>query len=326
MKIASYAFILSLSFLFSHAALALDLPIAQVRKIVISGNAANVEFVGDAKAKALQIQFSAEAQNVFEVSQSDGVIEIRATDLKDKETFGKTSAGARTISVRGPARPVELHLMQGKVTANAWQDALSAVVQKGDFISRSGDGALSVSVQKGLIDVQKHRGKVTVDTYAASTVLKTIDGDLRVENFSGEATIDTVNGNLLVKVGSGTAKVINSVGTLDFETVKGTLTSQAFKGRVEGEVDEGNVTIVLGTAADIHVKSQTGRVSVTGAEKVGAYVNATAQGGDIFGPSYLKVAREGNLKLLKGRFRGGAAGASGGAIVVKSQEGSIFLK
>lgn len=326
MKIASYTLISALIFSFSNAALALEVPAAQVRKIVISGNAANIEFVGDAKAKAVQVNFSAEAQSIFEVSQSDGVIEIRASDLKDKENFGKTAAGSRLISVRGPSRPVELHVMQGKITANAWADSLNAVVQKGDFISRGGDGALGVSVQKGLIDVQKHRGKVTVDTYAAGTVLKTIEGDLKVENFSGEATLDGINGNLLVKVGSGSAKVTNSGGTLDFETVKGTLTSQGFKGRVEGEVDEGNVTIVVGPAADIHVKSQTGRVSVTGAEKVGAYVNASTQGGDIFGPSYLKVARERNLKLLKGRFRGGAAGTSGGAIVVKSQEGSIFLK
>lgn len=326
MKFASYVLVLALGFSFSNAALAVELPLAQVRKIVISGNAANVDFVSDAKAKTLQINFSADAQNIFEISQSDGVVEIRANDLKDKEAFGKTLAGNRSISIRGPARPVELHLMQGKVIANGWQDSISAVMQKGDFVSRGGEGVLNISVQKGLIDVQKHRGKVTADTYAASTVLKAIEGDLRVDNFSGEATIDSVNGNVLVKVGSGSAKVTNSGGTLDFEAVRGALTSQGFKGRVEGEVDEGNVTIVIGTAADIHVKSQTGRVSVSGAEKVGAYVNATTQGGDIFGPGYLKVAREGNFKLLKGRFRGGAAGTSGGAVVVKSQDGSIFLK
>ncbi len=320
MKIAS--FVLSL-LVCPMAAVAVEVPAAEIRKIFIVGNAANVDFTGDAKLKVFQINLSTDAQAVFDISNRDGIIEIRGNDLKNKETFGKSAAANRGISIRGPSRPADVHLMQGKVTASGWQETIFAVLQKGDFLARAGEGALNIHLQKGQIEVHKHRGKVTVDTYSANTVLKAIEGDLKVENFAGDSAIDSVSGNMAIKVGTGGAKVSNSGGTLDFEAVKGTVSSQGFKGRVEGEVGEGNAVIAIGQSADIRVKSQSGKVTVTGAEKVGAFLNASTQGGDIFGPSYMKVTREGALKYLKGRTRGGT---NGGAVVVKSQDGTIFLK
>ena len=98
---------------------------------------------------------------------------------------------------------------------------------------------------------------------------------------------------------------------------------QAFQGRLEGQNQEGTVTIQMAMDSEVDVKAKAGKVNITPPAASGASVNLFTVDGEIFVPKELKVNRLSSEKSVRGRLRGEA---QRGSIVVRSQEATILVK
>lgn len=300
-----------------------DFPLRGNERILISVPEAVLSVQTNPAMKTMRISMVDGAQEDYQVTFTDGVIDIRSKEASSKENFGRWMAKKRIIEIQGPSLPLEVHLFDGQVNLQKWSKETLLHVQKGRVVVKDSLGTTKIHSQSGEIQVLDHQGRVEVDTYKANVLVRGLLGDADLENFLGETTVEKGKGFISVNQGQGSAKILSSSGTLQFELVKGILNSQNFSGRVEGQTQEGPVNIQLANDGEVNVRSQSGRVTIQSSASSGAALNLTTIDGDIIGPNYLKVGRDGFQKTLRGRLKGDN---QKGSIVVRSQDGAIILR
>lgn len=320
---AAFAKAILLLFVTTQAfAAALDFPVQGREKILISVPDAVITFQATA-SKVLRVNLVDAAADDY-VAGNDGTnIQIRPKDAVTKENFGQWAPKKRVIEIQGPALPVEIHAFEGQIQLNKWAREALIHVQKGRITSKEGSASLQLHSQNGDILVQDHQGRVEVDAYKSNVVIRSLTGDADIENFSGDTLIEKTKGFLSLNQGQGPTKILASSGTVQFEVTKGVLNIQNFQGRVEGQTQEGPVTVGIAPDSEVSLKSKSGRVTVQAPPDSGASLNLTTQEGEITVPAYLKVNRDGSQKSLRARLKGEA---QKGSIFVRSQEGSIIIR
>jgi DUF4097 and DUF4098 domain-containing protein YvlB len=271
----------------------------------------------------LKIGLGDAANEEYVVVNDGNVLQIRSREPIAKENFGQYPAKKRTIEISGASVPLELHAFEAQVQLTSWASAALLHIQRGKIIAKDGTASLTAHSQTGEISILNHQGPVAVDAYKSNVTLRDLTGDGDIDNFSGETLIDKAKGFLSLTQGAGTTKVLASTGTLQFEVVKGVMSIQKFQGRVEGQTQEGPVTVIMAPETEVNLKAQSGRVTVDAPHDSGAALNLVTQEGDIYVPNYLKVNRDGSQKTLRAHLKGDSAK---GSIFIRSQEGSIFIR
>jgi len=302
--------------------LAVEISVRGTDKILISVPEAVMNFQAT-NSKTLRINLADAAAEDYVLTNEGGVYQIRPKDPVAKENFGQWTPKKRLIEVQGPAVPLEIHAFDGQIQLTKWSKEALIHVQKGRVVSKEGSGGILLHSQSGEIQVLDHQGRVEVDAYKANVTIRNLNGDANIENFSGETVIDKAKGFLSFNQGQGVTKILASSGTVQFEVIKGVLNIQNFQGRVEGQTQDGPVTVTMAPEGEVSLKSQSGRVTVQAPKESGAALNLTTQEGDIVVPNYLKVNREGSQKSLRARLKGDA---QKGSIFVRSQAGSIIIR
>lgn len=302
---------------------ALEVPVKGVEKILISVPEAVINLQGNPQAKTLRLNLGEAAADDYTVSSDGGVMQILPKEAATKENFGQFTPKKRVIEISGPSIPVDIHAFEGQIQLTKWSREALIHVQKGRIVSREGTASLLLHSQNGEIQVLDHQGRLDVDAYKSAIIVKDLTGDADIENFAGETNVERAKGFLSLNQGQGSTKVTASSGTVQFELTKGVLNIQNFQGRVEGQTQEGPVTVGMAAETEVSLKSQSGRVTVQAAANSGASLNLTTQEGEITVPSYLKVNRDGSQKSLRARLKGES---QKGSVMIRSQEGSIIIR
>jgi hypothetical protein len=326
------AFILGLFLAQNSFAATFDVPVKEGDRLVIKGLEAQVQLVSQPGA-ALRVSGVEEdrVEGGYTVEKKGNVIQISMVEPSGKRNWmaqvskpsNPLSAQVRKIEITGVNIPAEIHLRSGVVTAQRWGKDLKATLIQGRFTSLGGKGTLQVSLQKGDVNIQEHTGKVVSDVYSGNVALKDITGDVETSLFSGVLGAEKLKGFSELTIQQATAKVNQSVGTLQFENGKGSLTVQGQQGRIEGQNAEGNVSITMNLDSEVDVRGKAGRVTVQSAANSGATVNLFTVDGDIFVPKELRVVKLSSEKSVRGKLRGESAR---GNIFVRGQETSIVVK
>lgn len=312
--------------LFSGAAIAANYEVALKgnEKILVNVPQAVLQITANPSLKTVKVQLSGQAQSDYVVDSEAGRIEIKKKESLSKEVFANYKPeGKFQIDIQAPSVPLEIHMFDGQVNLTKWSKEALVQVQKGKMVFRDGNGSLAIHSLGGDISIFNHQGRLDLDAYKVQLNIKELAGDANIENFAGDSSVTGAKGFISISQNQGSSKVTESSGTLKFDIGKSTLSSQGFSGRVEGQTQEGPVNVVMASETEVNVKSQSARVTIHSAKGSGASVHLSSVEGDISGPSYLKLSRDGGQKSLRGRLNGDV---QKGSISVRSQEGSIVLR
>jgi len=310
-------------------AVGFEVPLKEGDTLLLKGFEAQVQITAQPGANGLKI-FGPEQnqkEGAYVIEKKGHQIEIHINEYENKKEWTtlipKASTQMRKIEISGPPIPVEVHLFGGSVTSTRWSKEMKVSLTTGRFLSTGGSGSLQVYLQKGDITVTDHNGKVVADSYAGNMTLKNIQGDVEASLFSGLLQIEKAHGFLTLSTQQATGKLSQSSGSVQFENGKGNLNIQTFQGRIEGQSNDGNVTVAMGADSEVDIKAKAGRINVHAPPNSGASVNLQTVDGDIFVPTELRVNVLSSEKNVRGRLHGEA---QGGSIVVRNQEGSIVVK
>lgn len=312
----------------AQAILAFEVAPQDIERIVVVGLGAQVQLTGQPAATKLRVTGIDEANEPgqFALERKDRVLFIKMQEYSDKKEWKEALVKApknKPIEFIGAPVPVEIQLREGQVNSHKWSKELKISLGKGKVTSVGGSASLSIQLQNGDASVQDQSAKLVADVYKGNLNVRNLQGDLEGSVFSGTMNIEKSKGFMLVTTTQATAKVLQSSGTLQFENVKGSLVTQQFKGRVDGQTGVGSVSLGILPDTDVHLKSQSGRVSVQTAPGSGAMLNLVSAEGDIQVPGELRVQRSATEKSVRGRMRGKV---QKGSIMVRSQEGNILVK
>ncbi|HEX7675785.1 MAG TPA: DUF4097 family beta strand repeat-containing protein [Bdellovibrio sp.] len=304
-------------------------PVQDGDRLVLKGLEAQVQLVAIPGSNAVKITGAEETggEGQYVVSKKDNIIEVRMNEYDGKKAWmnivPKAASQMKKIEISGLSLPTEIQLRGGSVVAQKWSKDLKVSLTNGRVSSLGGSGSLQIYVQKGDVNVSDHTGRVNADTYAGNMTLKNIQGDVDASLFTGPLLVEKVHGFSAITSQMGPAKIIQGTGTLQFENGKGGLHVQGFQGRVDGQNQEGNVTVQMAMDSEVDIKSKSGRVQVQAPASSGASVNLFTVEGDIFVPNELRVNKLSSEKNVRGRLRGEG---QRGSIFVRSQDGSIIVK
>ncbi len=304
-------------------------PVQEGDRLVLKGLEAQVQLVAIPGSNAVKVSGIDETsgEGAYVISKKDNIIEVRMNEYDGKKAWmnilPKATTQMKKIEISGLPLPAEIQLRGGSVVAQKWSKDLKVSVTQGRVSSLNGAGALQIYVQKGDVNVQDHTGKVNADAYAGSMTLKNIQGDVDASLFTGPLLVEKVRGFSSLTSQIGPAKVVQGTGTLQFENGKGGLNIQGFQGRVDGQNQEGSVTVQMVLDSEIDIKSKAGRIQVQSPAGSGASVNLFTVEGDIFVPNELRVNKLSSEKSVRGRLRGEG---QRGSIFVRSQDGAIIVK
>lgn len=305
-----------------------EVPVAEGDRLVLKGLEAQVQVVGQV-GNSLKVAGVEESgtEGVFVVTKKNNIIEVKMNEYGGKRSWlnilGKAPAQMKKIEIWGPSIPTEIQLRGGSVVLQKWSKDLKVSVTQGRVSSIGGAGSLQIYVQKGDVNVQDHTGKVEADSYTGTMSLKNIQGDVDASLFAGQLNIEKVRGFLSLTTQQSNSKVNMSSGTIQFENGKGSLNIQAFQGRMEGQNQEGAVTIAMALDSEVDIKTKSGKVSIQAPPASGATLNLMTTEGEILVPSEFKVNKLSAEKSVRGRLRGDA---QRGSIFVRSQDGTISVK
>lgn len=305
-----------------------EIPVTKGDRLVLKGFEAQVQLVGQggASLKINGVEANA-AEGVYSVSKRDNLIEIKMNELPGKKTWmealPRASSYLKRIEISGEPIPAEIHLRGGTVLAQKWSRDLKMSMTQGRVNISNGAGALSITVQKGDITVADHNGAVMTDSYLGNTALRNIQGDVNATQFSGQLQSEKVRGVMTLATQQASSKINQGSGTLQFENGKGAFSVIGFQGRVEGQNQEGIVSVNLPLEGEVDVRSKSGRVSIQLPPGSGASLNLLTTEGEIVVPGELKVLRQSAEKSVRGRLRGDAQKAS---VFVRTQDGTISVK
>jgi hypothetical protein len=329
---SALVFVLLISSIFSahraEASLAVEVAPQDIEHIVVVGLGAHVQLIGQPTAQKLRIsgidEMSESGQFVLE--RKDRVLFIKMQEYSDKREWKDALSKApkkKVLEFVGASIPVEIQLREGQVNSQKWSKELKISLVKGKVTSLGGTASLSIQLQNGEVSVQDQTAKLIADVYKGQLMVRNLQGDLDGSVFSGTMNIEKSKGFLSINTTQSAAKVLQSSGTLQFENIKGSVVTQQFVGRIDGQTSEGAVSLGILPDTDVHVKSNTGRVSVLTVAGSGALLNLLSTDGEISVPGELKVNKSTTEKTVRGRLRGGE---QKGNIVVRSQEGNIHVK
>ncbi|WP_413612193.1 DUF4097 family beta strand repeat-containing protein [Bdellovibrio sp. HCB-110] len=329
----------AISFILAHLlfnpvmAATYEVPVAEGDRLVLKGLEAHLQISGQVGGQSvgnsLKVSGVEESgtEGVFVVTKKDNIIEVKMNEYSGKRSWlnilPKASSQMKKIEIWGPSIPTEIQLRGGSVVAQKWSKDLKVSLTQGRVNSLSGAGSLQVYVQKGDVNIQDHTGKVEADSYNGSMALKNIQGDVDASLFAGQLNIEKVRGFLSLSTQQSNSKVNMSSGTIQFENGKGSLNIQTFQGRMEGQNQEGAVTIAMALDSEVDVKTKSGKVSVQAPPSSGASLNLLTTEGEILVPSEIKVTKLSAEKSVRARLRGDA---QRGSIFVRSQDGTISVK
>ncbi|HWU43960.1 MAG TPA: hypothetical protein VN132_11000 [Bdellovibrio sp.] len=313
----------------SSMAASFAVPVQEGDRLVLKGLDAQVQLVGIPGGNGLKVSGIEEnsSEGAYVVSKKDHIIEIRMNEYDGKKAWmnilPKASSQMRKIEISGVSVPADIHLRGGSVVAQKWSKDLKVSLTHGRVSSTDGSGFLRAYVQKGDISIQDHTGRVNADTYAGSMSLKNIQGDVDASLFTGPLLAEKVRGFCALNSQIGPAKVLQGTGTLQFENGKGGFNISGFQGRIDGQNQEGSVSLQMALDSEVDIKSKAGRIQVQAPPSSGASVNLLTIDGDIFVPNELRVNKLSSEKSVRGRLRGEG---QRGSIFVRSQDGSIVVK
>lgn len=234
---------------------------------------------------------------------------------------GATKAAVPKVDVQIPAVMLDVHLVEGQVTAAKWTKPLLIDVQKGKIIAKENRSLLSVQLGQGQIHVQDHQGALNLDVFKADVTIANHQGALEFSGLQSEIGIEKTNGNLRLQLYQGGIQLKQSAGSLQFQAGKASLGVAGFKGRIEGTSEEGPMNIQLLPETEAHLKSGLGRVVLDG-KNSGSYLALRAEEGEISGLKNMKASKDRGAQVLRGRLRG----EDGGRVEVVTAKGNIFVK
>jgi hypothetical protein len=313
----------------AKAALAFDIAPQEIDRIVVVGLEAQVSLQGQANAAKLRVNGIGETSEPgqFVLEKRERILYIRMQEYSDKkewkEALARPIAKRKNLDFAGAPIPMEIQLRDGHVNAQKWNKEIKIALVKGRVVSSGGTASLAVQIQNGDAIVHDQTSKLSADIYKGQLQVKNLQGDLDGSVFTGGLNVEKSKGFLQISTGQAAAKIIQSSGTLQFENVKGTVITQQFAGRVDGQTAEGGVNLSISPDTDVHVKSNSGRVTVQTASGSGAMLNLTTADGEITAPNEIHITRSATEKTVRGRLRGGE---QKGTITVRSQEGNIIIK
>lgn len=297
-------------------------------RLVLKGLDAQVQLVaqGGNSLKVSGLDVSG-GEGAFVLEKKDNLIEIRMNEFNGRKTWlnllPKASSQVKKIEISGAALPTEIHLHGGSVVAQKWNKDLKVSMTQGRVAALNGAGSVQIYLQKGEVSVLDHVGKVSADSYSGNMALRNIQGDVEASLFAGQMQVEKVRGFLTLSAPQSAAKVNQGNGTLQFESGKGSLIVQGFQGRIEGQSQDGPVSVTMPLDSEVDIKTKSGKVTVQTPAGSGATLNLMTVEGEISVPSELRVTKLSAEKSVRGRLRGDAPR---GSVFVRSQEGTISVK
>ncbi len=297
-------------------------------RLVIRGLEAQIQLIGQ-PGKSLKISGVNESDSAgsYIVEKKNNIIEIKMNEYDSKRDWmnilPQAGKNAKKIEISGLPIATEIQLKSGSVVAQKWSKDLKVNMTQGRFSSTDGSGSLKVYVQKGEVRITNHKGRVSTDSYSGIQNLKNINGDVEASQFAGQFVAEKTEGFFSLTTQQGTAKVSQGVGTLRFDNGKGAFSVEQFKGRLEGETQEGAVNIKMTLDSEVDVKAKAGKVTVQTPANSGVRLNLLTTEGEIYAPKGIYVNKLPTEKNVRQRMRGDA---QRGSIFVRSQEGTILVK
>lgn len=292
-------------------------------KLIIILPEAQISFTESTASSKVKVSFN---ENEMVLTKKENNYELRLREGQKEAGDQKVNNAKRPVEVVGPSLPIEVHLNEGTVQLEHWSKEVLVDIQKGKVSAKNNKAPLAVQLRKGEILVSEHQGSLTIDSYAGNVFIRNLNGNLDLDNFSGESNLEKSKGRFEIRQTTGGVKVTQSAGNLQFELGRASLSSNLFSGRVEGQSQEGAITVNMAANSEVNLKTQVGRVTVQTVP--GIFLNLHTQEGEIFGPKYLTLQREGMAKSLKGRMLGVGAttAAVKGNVYIRTQEGAIIVK
>lgn len=184
--------------------------------------------------------------------------------------------------------PVEIFTINGDVTVSEWSSDQVEVIytitcdseEELDFItvecntssgiicevdydsawegSHSGSVDFVVQIPSDIdleIELASVNGNVSIDGGKGEALLEVVNGNIEADGFGGELTVNSVNGNIYVSESSGirTAELVNG----NIECIVTALTNDLELASVNG-----NITLYLGTDAEVEIETITGIIEI----------------------------------------------------------------
>lgn len=311
--------ILTLSLVFSGLFISLlsraeDLPLSGSEKIVLVSPQAVINVIPLAAGAQPLMRITATRDQSFS-SRTDG------TTLKVTGSGIKGTASPK-IDIYINDVPIEIHLGDGQINLTKSNNPVVIEMQRGRVVAKDSKSSIQGSILAGGFQLTNHQNRVQAEVFKGDMTVKGMVGDLTVVFWQGDVNLEKIQGSVHLKQYQGNTKSVEGVGSFFFEIGKATAQVNGFKGRIEGNLADGVLGIVAGPEPEVHVKSQTGKVTISGAG-TNSLVSATTEDGDLFPPPSLRVGKVKGTKVVRGRLKGSKPG---GRIEVVAQAGQIFLK
>lgn len=304
-----------------------DIPLGAEDRITLKGFAAQVSYNVNANPGARQLRVSGleEAGWVWQKEGSRILLLGPEGDSRRSLEEQMRNPGRRAvIEITGSSAPIEIHLREGAVNLNRGQHGAVVNLRNGKVTAIGRTGSLKTQVMKGEVFVSDGSGQVVADVYDGKLTLrnlKQLEGEAAL--FSGQLMVENAGGHLSLVSSQATTKVQKFSGTLNIENGKGSWSGTAIEGRVEGQSDEGAMSVQVKGESDVNLKSHSGRITVELPKTSGANLNLRTQEGDLRIPGDQKIVRNGSEKSFRGRLKGEAGKMS---VTIRSQEGSILIR
>ena len=202
---------------------------------------------------------------------------------------------------RVPADPdgqVRITNSSGSVRVIGWDRAevevkaeLGAGVERLDVVDENGDVRIEVvlpsfSIRNGSADLVVHvpvdsqlevtavSAEIKVTHVSGRTRLKSVSGDVVASISSTEVEMQSVSGDVAVNGGGAS-------GNAQLKSVSGDVSIKAFAGSLDAASVSGDVVVNMERLRDLHLRSTSGDVVVSGSLDAGARIEAESVSGDV---------------------------------------------
>ncbi len=330
-KLALFLFVLSIHSPFiaqGQSGQVVDVPLVAGDVLVIKGLDLQVTFGKGTGGNSLKIYGLDNNSNAgsYRAERRGNQIVILMNEYDSKRDWKniltQKSAKRKAIDIRGPALPVEVHARDGVLNFSQWQSNAEVHLINGKVISNQSRD-LNLTLQKGDLIANELQGSLKARVTQGQVTVKNTSGDADIQIQSGQLVGEKNKGNWRINSQSASIKVTQSQGVLEVENQKGLWTVSKFKGRVDGQMRDGNINMSVLEDSEVNLKSNAGKMQIQVPQASGAYLNLLSAEGDLFLPGDLKANRGGSEKSYRGRLRGESQKVS---VTARSQEGLIILK
>ena len=226
------------------------------------------------------------------------------------------------IFVEAPPMLAEIHWQEGTVSVQGWKSDLVASMGRGQVDDSKGKGSHRISLQNGSLKVSSHEGELDLESYKGRVSVVESQSRVRFENFAGVSEFKKVSGHIYFTSYKGETKFVQCEGEIEFNNIQSPVKIEKFKGVVRGQSKQGSVRVSSVGQANIHLITEEGAVYLN-LLRSSARVDLGSIEGGIYAPKFLNLTRLPNLKLIRGRLKGGV---KGGKVTVRTRSGKIFLK